>query len=87
MFSLNNWNVVKVTCHRYRTARVLYSVMELKRESAEGQELEQELSKMAGVRPDNHVVYTVTPRQGAEMHFWFTDFKIVVGTYLEKTSW
>ena len=87
MFSINNWNVVKVTCHPYRTARAMYSVMELDRESADGKALERELAEMAGVTLDNHVVYTVTPRNGAEMHFWCTDSKIVVGTYLEKGTW
>ena len=75
-----------VTCHPYRTARVA-SVIEIDRNSAEWDAFERKLTKMAGVTPDNHVVYTVTTRDGSELHFWCTDSKVLVGTKLLEGRW
>ena len=72
----------KVKFYPYRTAQVEDFFFIMNRETECAKELEKKLSKMAGVHPDNHTVYTIISPGGGKIHIWCSDDDMRFGRIL-----
>lgn len=86
MFELTSC-FIEVTCHRYRTARVVDSLLSIDRFTDEAQAFEEKLAKKAGVNVDNHVVYTIKDRKGNELHIQCSSERMSISTKILIENW
>ena len=77
----------KVEFYGYRTASVTGHFFQCNRRSKDATALEQELAKKAGVKTDNHTVYTIENGCGVKIHVLCTDDTMYFGSELHEGSW
>lgn len=79
----------KVTRHfRYRTAQAQNRFLEVSYEWKDAiDQFRKLLAEAVGSQPDNHEVYEVTTREGSKLYFWFSDWRLMVGTSVLVENW
>ncbi len=77
----------KVTCHTYRTARVIDNGSRVQLPRALLRTLERELAKLSGQPwPDNHVVYQVEVKFEETVYLWFHDSEVYIGPTIDMVE-